>query len=270
MKSPANSILTLTSDFGTRDSYVAAMTGVILSIAPSVRLVNISHEIAPQDVMEAAHVLSSATRYYPDGTVHLVVVDPEVGTDRRGIAIEYGNQIFVGPDNGLFSLLTRGVRPENIVELNRPKFWRTNEPSVTFHGRDIFAAVAAHLASGARLQDVGSPLSEMKTLHWALPISDSQGIQGWVVHVDGFGNCITNIERVQFEDLQQSRAFKCYVGNAILGLKLETYADTEPGDTLVLFNSDDFLEVAINRGNAANMLDIKKGTSINIVFADDK
>lgn len=263
-------ILTLTSDFGNRDGYVAAMKGTILTIAPDVRIVDVSHEIAPQDVMEAAYVLSSVVPHYPPGTVHLVVVDPEVGTDRKCVALEQGGHYYVGPDNGLFSLLLKSSEPDHIVELDRPQFWRTPEPSTTFQGRDIFASVAAHLAAGRMLDDLGSTILEIQTMHWAIPISDDQGIQGWVVHVDGYGNCITNISRLEFDQRQQTRRFKCYVGNAILDHRQNTYADTAPGETLVLFNSDDFLEVAINRGNASAMLDIKKGTSVNVVFVDDK
>jgi len=270
MATDTRRILTLTSDFGNRDGYVAAMKGAILSIAPAVRIVDISHEIGPQDVMEAAHVLSTAAPFYPPGTVHLVVVDPEVGTDRKCVAVEQGGHYYVGPDNGLFSLLLKGSVPDRIVELDRPQFWRTPEPSITFQGRDIFAPVAAHLASGRLLDELGSTILEIQSMHWAMPISDDQGIQGWVVHVDGFGNCITNISRFEFEELKRGRLFKCYVGNAILDRSQNTYADTASGEMLVLFNSDDYLEVAINRGNASSMLDIKKGTSVNVVFSDDK
>ena len=270
MATETRRILTLTSDFGNRDGYVAAMKGVILSIAPDVIIVDISHQITPQDVMEAAHVLSSAASCYPAGTVHLVVVDPGVGTDRRCVALEQGGHFYVGPDNGIFSLLLKNSVPDRIIELDRPQFWRTPEPSKTFHGRDIFASVAGHLVSGRMLDELGSTVLDIRTMHWAMPISDDQGIQGWVVHVDGFGNCITNIVRAEFEELQHGRAFKCYVGNAILDGMQMTYSDTSPGDILVLFNSDDFLEVAINRGNASSMMDIKKGTSINVIFSGDK
>ncbi|MCZ6706299.1 MAG: SAM-dependent chlorinase/fluorinase [Bacteroidetes bacterium] len=270
MATETRRILTLTSDFGNRDGYVAAMKGVILSIAPDVIIVDISHQITPQDVMEAAHVLSSAASCYPAGTVHLVVVDPGVGTDRRCVALEQGGHFYVGPDNGIFSLILKNSVPDRIIELDRPQFWRTPEPSKTFHGRDIFASVAGHLVSGRMLDELGSTVLDIRTMHWAMPISDDQGIQGWVVHVDGFGNCITNIVRAEFEELQRGRAFKCYVGNAILDGMQMTYSDTSPGDILVLFNSDDFLEVAINRGNASSMMDIKKGTSINVIFSGDK
>ena len=246
------------------------MKGTILRIAPNIQIVDVTHAISPQDVMEAAHILTSAAQYFPADTVHLVVVDPEVGTNRRGIALSYGGQFFVGPDNGLFSLLMKQDEPDCVVELNRPAFWRSPDPSSTFHGRDIFAPVAAHLASGTPLLDLGSIVTDLRAMRWALPISDSQGIQGWVVHVDGFGNCITNITRASFDELLKMRPFKCYVGNAIVDTKHVTYADAPPGDSLLLFNSDDELEVAINRGNASQMFDIRKGASVNIVFIEEK
>ena len=146
-------ILTLTTDFGTRDAYVAAMKGVILRRCPDVRLVDVTHEVAPQEVLEAAFVLREAAPYYPAGTVHLAVVDPGVGTARRAVALRHGGHLFVGPDNGLFALLLDGACPDELVALDRPAFWRTSEPSATFHGRDVFAPVAAHLAAGRPLAE---------------------------------------------------------------------------------------------------------------------
>ena len=192
-------LVTLTTDFGLRDAYVAAMKGVILSICPEARLVDVSHEVAPQDVMEAAFVLRQAVPYFPPEAVHLVVVDPGVGTARRPVALRHGGHRFVGPDNGLFALLLDGAAPETLVGLDRPAFWRTEAPSTTFHGRDVFAPVAAHLAAGRRLAEVGTPAAALESLHWALPIADAQGLRGWVVHVDHFGNGITNIPRDLFE-----------------------------------------------------------------------
>jgi S-adenosylmethionine hydrolase len=246
------------------------MKGTILSIAPDANIIDITNEVPAQDVMGAAHILAGVVPFFPVGTVHLVVVDPGVGTDRRGIALSINGQHFVGPDNGLFSLLVNRRQPDRIVELDCEQFWLTQAPSSTFHGRDIFAPVAAHLATGRSLDDVGSRIDDLSTMHWALPITDRQGIQGWVVHVDAFGNCITNISRETFEAIRERRAFKCYAGNAILDRMANTYAQAQPGDDLMLFNSEDALELAINRGNASEMLDIRKGTSVNIVFLDDR
>jgi len=260
----------LTTDFGLRDGYVAAMKGVMLSIDPEIRLVDVTHEITPQDVMEGAFVLRSVVSMYPEGTVHLAVVDPGVGTGRRAIAIRLDGQIFVGPDNGLFSLLLTDGQPDLMVELDIERFWRSQNPSATFHGRDIFAPVAARLASGLSPSAAGTPVESIQSLHWPLPISDEQGIQGWVVHVDRFGNCITNISREQLDRRREGRPFRCYAGNAIIERFHASYGHVPAGDDLVLFGSDDLLEIAIHRGNASEMLGIRKGAPVNVVFSEER
>lgn len=262
------SLLTLTTDFGTRDAYVAAMKGVMLGIAPTTPLVDISHEIYPQDVMEAAFVLRGAVPFFPPGSIHVVVVDPGVGTARRPVALRKGDQWFVGPDNGLFALTLNGEPPDEAVVLDRPEYWRTETPSATFHGRDIFAPVGAHLAAGVPLHDLGAPITDLQRLHWALPIVDSQGVRGWVVHVDRFGNGITNIPQSAFEDTWHARELKCLVGSTILRAIHRTYADVAEGEPLLLFGSSGMLEIAVNGGNASDLLSIRKGASVNLVFLD--
>lgn len=259
-------IITLTTDFGQRDAYVAAMKGVILGINPSVQLVDVSHDIAAQDVMEGAFVLRGAVEHFPPGTIHVAVVDPGVGTARRPVALRRGYQYFVGPDNGLFALLLDRADPDEAVVLDRPDAWRTPAPSATFHGRDVFAPVAAHLSTGRPLSDLGSPLDRLTPLHWALPIADEQGLQGWVVHLDHFGNCITNIPRADFDARRAGRRVKCIARGAVLDTLAETYADVEAGEPLLLFNSDGFLEIAVNAGNAAELLGIRKGDTVHVVF----
>lgn len=260
-------LLTLTTDFGLRDAYVAAMKGVIHQIHPEVRLVDVTHQISAQDIMEAAFVLREVVPHYPDGSVHLVVVDPGVGSDRRAIALRWQDQWFVGPDNGVFALVLGQEDPDEIVELDDPSIWHTDEPSTTFHGRDIFAPAAAHLARGASLSEVGSPIEELTRLHWALPISDEEGVQGWIVHIDHFGNCITNIPERLFADYEGKR-IKGYVGNAILDRVHRTYSDVEEGEPVMLFGSSGFLEIAINGGDASQMLGIRKGASVNLLFSE--
>lgn len=260
------SLLTLTTDFGTRDAYVAAMKGTMLGLAPGLHLVDITHEIAPQDIMEAAFVLRDAVPFFPPGTVHLVVVDPGVGTARKAVAVRKDGHLFVGPDNGLFPLLFDGAPPDAAVELDRPAFWRTPAPGRTFHGRDVFAPVAAHLAAGRPLEDVGSPLAALTPLHWPLPVADDQGVQGWVVHRDRFGNCITNIACATLDAVRNGRALKCYVGNTILPAIHHTYADVAPGEPVALFGSGGYLEIAVHAGNASELLGIRKGDTVKIVF----
>lgn len=269
-------LVTLTTDFGTRDAYVPAMKGTILDICPEARLVDITHEINPQDVMETAFVLRESIPYFPDQAVHLVVVDPGVGTERRPVALRHGNRWFVGPDNGVFPLVLDDEEPDEIVELDDPSAWRTEDPSTTFHGRDIFAPAAAHLAAGRSLAGIGSPIDELEPLRWALPITDAEGVRGWIIHVDRFGNCITNITKDTLQSSQSNpgaldSAFKCFVGSSSFTSIEPTYGAVAEGEPLLLFGSSGFLEVAVNSGNAAELLDIRKGDAVNIVFhRDDK
>lgn len=244
------------------------MKGVILGLNPEVRLVDISHDISPQDVMEAAFVLRDAAFYYPFGTIHLAVVDPGVGTNRRPVALRCDGQGFVGPDNGLFPLLLGERKPDEIVVLDRSEFWRNGEISASFHGRDIFAPVAAHLSIGRPLIEMGSSIDSLAPMYWALPIVDDQGVQGWVVHVDHFGNCITNVSRQILEERRSGRPVKCFVGNAILEGISRTYGDLESGEALMHFNSGEMLEIAVSFGNAAELLGIRKGAPVNILFRD--
>lgn len=265
-----DNIITLTTDFGERDGYVAAMKAVIISIAGPSTIVDISHDIAPQDVMEAAFVLQNAAAYFPDETTHIVVVDPGVGTDRRAVAIRSGKFNFVGPDNGIFSLVLDAGAARDIVELDNPAFWRTSTPSNTFHGRDIFAPVGAHLSMGRRVPEVGSPVEALTPMHWALPISDAEGIQGWVVHVDRYGNCITNISRKMISESRQDRELKCYVGNASVENIFPTYENVAHGEPVAIYNSIDHLEIAVNRGNAAQLLNLRKGSTVNLMFMTER
>lgn len=261
-------LLTLTTDFGLDDAYVAAMKGVALSINPTLRLVDVSHGIAAQDVMEAAFVLREAVPYFPPETVHLIVVDPGVGTERRALAARLGDQFFVGPDNGLFSLLPGGTEPDAAVVLDNPDVWRSPTPSATFHGRDIFAPAAAHLASGRALANLGSPVADVKRLHWVQPLADEQGIRGWVVHIDRFGNAITNVPAVLLDEHRAGRSMKCYVGSTALDTVHTTYADVEAGEPVALVGSSGMIEVGVNGGNAARLLSIQKGSVVHVVFTD--
>ncbi|NNE69651.1 MAG: SAM-dependent chlorinase/fluorinase [Rhodothermales bacterium] len=260
-------IITFLTDFGTRDAYVSAMKGVALSVLPEANLVDISHDIPPQDVMQAAFVLRESAAWFPTGTVHVCVVDPGVGTERAAIAIRSQDQYFVGPDNGIFSLVLGRADHEAVV-LDNPDFWRSADLSTTFHGRDVFAPAAAHLAAGRSLDQLGSPLDKLRPLHWALPIHDDQGIRGWVVHVDRFGNCITNITRDVFEAGRLDRRFKCYAGTVIVDQLRATYGSVEAGDPVLLFNSSGLLEIAVSRGNGAELYGLRTGSPINVVFLD--
>ena len=258
-------IVTLTTDFGLRDGYVAAMKGAMLSVAPDVRLVDVTHEVPAQDVMTAAFTLRQVVPHFPAGTVHLVVVDPGVGTERRAVAARFAvggaPHVFVGPDNGILPLVAEPEAVGAVVELAT-----ADAASATFHGRDVFGPAAARLAAGADLAGLGAPVEALTTMHWPLPRVDEQGVDGMVLHVDGFGNCVTNITREDVEGHAAGRAFKCYAGSAVVRTHGRTYAAVGAGDPLSLFGSTGHLEIAVNRGHASQLLSVDRGDTVHVVF----
>ena len=190
------SIITLLTDFGIEDGYVGTIKGVILSVNPSAMIVDITHQIDPQDLIEAAYVIKSSYRYFPKGTVHVIVVDPGVGSDRAIVALEMMGHIFLAPDNGVLTLLLDEGRLDSITRVNNSQYFL--EPlSQTFHGRDIFAPVGAHISKGVDLKKLGSGLNRNDLVHLSIrkpSISDEGELVGTIVSVDRFGNCITNID----------------------------------------------------------------------------
>ena len=258
-----SSVITLTTDFGVQDHYVGVLKAVLISIAPEARLIDISHQIPPQDIMAGAWVVRNAAMLYPPDSVHLVVVDPGVGTARKPVALRIKDQFFVGPDNGIFSLIADSQNYQ-AVELTNPDYWLPS-PSRTFHGRDIFAPVAAHLSEGVPLGDLGKPADQLETYRWAVPISDKDGIQGWIVHIDHFGNLISNIPEKMIREAAALANLKIYVGNTILEEIVDTFGDVEEGEPAAYIGSSGVLEVAINKGSARQMLGVEKGAQISIV-----
>lgn len=258
-----SSIITLTTDFGSRDFYVSAMKATILGINREVRLIDVSHEVGPQDIMAGAWITRNSAFLYPSGTIHIVVIDPGVGTRRKPVALRIRDQLFVGPDNGMFSLVA-DQEPYDAFELTNTSFW-SNERSNTFHGRDIFGPVAAHLSKGVALEELGVPLEQLVSYRWALPVTDNEGIQGWVMHIDRYGNLITNITREMLDALAAKDSLKIYVGNTILKSIVRTYADVAPGEPAALVGGSGHLEIAICNGNAEQMLGAAKGTPISLV-----
>ncbi|MDX1586336.1 MAG: SAM-dependent chlorinase/fluorinase [Balneolaceae bacterium] len=257
-------IITLTTDFGLQDYYVSAMKAVMLGIAPDARFVDISHEIPSQDIMAGSWVLKNSAMLFPPTTVHVVVVDPGVGTDRDAIALQIEDQFFVGPDNGIFSILTE-QKEYRAVRLTNEKYWG-QEASNTFHGRDIFAPVAAHLSSGIDLEQLGEPIEELVTYRWAEPIADKDGLQGWVIHIDKFGNLITNLSASLIEEVIGDKSVKIYVGNTILDEIVNTFGSVLEGEPAAFIGSSGMLEIGINKGDARQMLGVQKGAQISLVL----
>jgi S-adenosyl-L-methionine hydrolase (adenosine-forming) len=258
-----SSTITLTTDFGLQDHYVSVLKAVMLDISPNSRFIDISHQIPPQDIMAGAWVVRNAAMLFPPNSVHLVVVDPGVGTDRKPVALKIKDQYFVGPDNGIFSLIGDEYDYEAIT-LTHKKYWRNN-PAPTFHGRDIFAPVAAHLANGVLFKSLGEPLKELVTYRWAVPISDKDGIQGWVVHIDRYGNLISNISETLIKEFGGPSKLKVYVGNTILDELVTTFAAVPDGEPAAYIGSSGMLEIAINKGNAREMLGVEKGAQLSLI-----
>lgn len=259
-------IISLCTDFGTADGYVAAMKGVILSIAPEVTLVDISHQVARQSAAEGAFVLYSAFPWFPPGTVHLVVVDPGVGSGRRGLAVHCQEHFFVAPDNGLLSYVLGHREPFEAVALTQRAYWRARV-SRTFHGRDVFAPVAAHLANGVPLSALGDPVTEVVRLELAAARAQEDGsIVGQVIHVDRFGNLVTNIP-VQM--LSAREHWRVTVGQVTIGgpagglaVSATTYSSVGVGDTLALVGGHGNLEIAVREGSAARLLGVAIGERV--------
>lgn len=249
-------IVTLTTDFGTRDSYVAAMKGVILGIAAGVRLVDVSHEVAAHDVTEAALALEAAAPFFPPRTVHLAVVDPGVGTERRGLALASDGALFVGPDNGIFTpFLQEGAW--RAFELTEPAY-RLRAVSRTFHGRDVFAPAAAHLALGVAPERLGPRIDDPVRLAWPTVREAHGTVAGTVLHVDRFGNLVTSIRAEAFESFGP-------VSVRIAGRALPfvgTYGELTPGQAGALVGGSGRLEIAVREDSAAARLRARRGTPV--------
>jgi S-adenosylmethionine hydrolase len=255
-------IITLTTDFGTSDSYVAAMKGVILGVAPQARIVDISHEVKPQDVAGAAYLLQGVVPFYPPGTIHVVVVDPGVGGRRRPIAVRTSHAMFVGPDNGVFSHVWQEAdEPVETCHLDQPRYWLPRV-SATFHGRDLFAPVAAHLAAGVPFGELGTPIDDpvILPLPEAQQLADGR-ILGQVVHSDRFGNLISNVPGTW---LAGSRWLIQVAGRQLFGPSL-TYAEVASGQLVALIGSGGRLEVAVRDGSAAAHLAAQAGEPIELI-----
>lgn len=254
-------VLALLTDFGLRDHYVAAMKGVILGICPDAQLIDITHDIPPQDIAAGAMELGAVAPYLPDGSVVLAVVDPGVGTARRAVAVEAGRLTLVGPDNGLFTWLLWNRPDARAVELSDARFHRSGM-SRTFEGRDRFAPVAAHLASGTALAELGPPANALNLLDVPVAVEEAGLIAGEVLRVDRFGNLITNIERAALTRLGPDVVVR--VGGQTLQL-LSAYGDARPGEVVALVGSFERLEIAVNGGSAARHLGLGAGASVSVL-----
>ena len=252
-------VVTLLTDFGARDAYVGMMKGVIVARCPQESLVDLTHEVAPGDVAAAAYLLSTAWRYFPTATVHLAVVDPGVGGDRKALVAEAGGQFFVGPDNGLFTQVFTDAPPSRVVSIENEAVF-LKHVSRTFHGRDIFAPAAAALAAGAAIESLGPAARRWQSLSGAAPWRSRDGtLIGQVIHADRFGNLITNLRD---RDLPVRPAIR--IGGRELAGLAATYESVPAGELLALIGSSGRLEISVNRGSAAEMLGVGPGTQVAV------
>ena len=262
-----SSILALMSDFSDRDVYVSVMKGAIAQVNAQIRVVDLTHQIPPQNIAAARFCLMNAYPYFPVGTVYVAVVDPGVGSRRRAIAVEFAQGFLVGPDNGIFSGVLSQSPVIHTVELTNPNYWRTPQPSKTFHGRDIFAPVGAHLASGVPLQQLGTEIDSATLVQ--LDIGEckqtNDGVTGCIQYIDYFGNLVSNIPGIYV----QGRNW-CV---QLPGLKIpgcETYSDVKVGEVAALVGSHGWVEIAINSGHASSQLQINWQDALQVLFLTPK
>jgi len=256
-------VITLTTDFGLTDHYVAAMKGVILGVCPRARIVDICHEVGAFDIVEGAYTIAQAYAFFPPKTVHVVVVDPGVGSARRPILMEAAGQFFVAPDNGVLSMIY--AREQHRIRLiSQARFFR-QPVSPTFHGRDIFAPVAAHLAAGAAASRIGRAISDYLP---ALQLTERTGRRTWtgrILKIDRFGNLITSFHSSEFPDLEQ-RDFTLLAGGHKIETMAEHYAAAPAGELVVVVGSGGYLEISLNQGPASQRIACRTGAAVELKF----
>jgi S-adenosylmethionine hydrolase len=263
-------VITLMTDFGIKDGNVGVMKGVIWEICPTAQISDLSHLIQAQNIREAGYILARSVPYFPKGSIHVVVVDPGVGTERRPMAAQIGDWFYVGPDNGTITgwlerATQEGWRTE-FIELNRTQYWLQNVSHV-FHGRDIFSPVAAHLAIGVPLRELGSPFNDVIRLELPKPEKTDQGWRGEVIHIDHFGNVSTNI---RIENLGDALNEKENISVRLVGVEItgmvDTFGERPVGDLVALIGSTGNLGIAVVNGNAQQRLGTKVGDRVEVVY----
>ena len=263
------SVISIVSDFGTDDEYVGVIKGVMLSINPSASIVDITHQIAPQDIHQAAYLIPSYYHFFPEGTVHIVVVDPGVGSQRSILALSHRKHFFIAPDNGVLTLLLNAEKSDTIIRVDNADYF-LKPLSPTFHGRDIFAAVGAHLSCGTKLDALGTRIEakdsvRLKNLNCR--ILQTGELIGRIVSIDRFGNLITNIDSNSLAAFSQTKALKhlqIHIGAVAISGLCRTYSDASPKAALALLGSRNYLEIAVNGGNAADNLNARKGDPVRL------
>jgi len=261
-------IITLTTDFGTKDPFVGIMKGVILGICSGVEIIDITHQIECYQLLEAALVVKATYRYFPSGTIHLIVVDPGVGSERRPLLVETEHHLFVAPDNGVLSLIYREEGWKRVREITARSYF-LQEVSDTFHGRDIFAPVAAWLARGENPASFGPPINDYIHLSLPLPVRIDHGLRGEVIYVDRFGNLMSNIEQGLLSSgwSPHSRKYcRVVVGGTVIEGINDYYGQVPPGEVGAIFNSWGYLEIFVNQGSAQQRLSLGTGAKVELLL----
>ena len=257
-----NAIITLTTDYGLNDHLVGTLQGVILKINPEATIVDITHNVAPFDLLDGALAIGSAYSYFPARTIHVVVIDPGVGTERRPLLVSADNQYFVAPDNGVLSLIYERD-PSAVVRHATAEHYYLQPVSKTFHGRDVFAPIAAWLTKGWQTASMGEEITDYKKFAMPKPKASDGVVKGIVMRVDGFGNLITNF---RVEDLPESALtngeVKLQVGTHAVSRMVPTFASGNGGEAVAYVGSSGFVEIAVNKGNASRTLSIGRGTAV--------
>jgi S-adenosylmethionine hydrolase len=254
-------VVTLLTDFGNQDYFVAAMKGVILSINPSVQIIDITHEVPPQDIQSAAFTLLACYRDFPAGTIHVCVVDPGVGSKRRALAVRCAQQLFVGPDNGIFSWVWERERDYRAHAITNEKFFRP-PVSTTFHGRDVFAPVAAALSARTKVEELGEPVADVVRLPALAPQFKDDTIEGRVIHIDRFGNCVTNLTRDHLSEQGFARGAKLIMNDQHVSKFHACFTDARDDEPFCFFGSAGFLEIGARNSSAKNILKLHCGAPV--------
>ena len=259
-------IITFLSDFGTKDGYTAQMKGVALGITDA-RMIDITHDITPQNIREGAFILRGVVPFFPTGTVHVAVVDPGVGTERRGIFITTSKQILIGPDNGLLMPAAHFLGNYIVYEITNVKYMLSSV-STTFHGRDIFTPIAAHITNGVPFEEIGRRIDDFIDLDFGYGEIRENAASGQVIYIDNFGNIITNItEEILLKGLAYDKKIMVYIGEKHIEIPfVKAYGFVKKRKMLATIGSSDFLEIGINQGNAAKKLSIKEDDKVEILF----
>lgn len=260
-------LITFLTDFGSNSTYVAQMKGVALSMTEA-KIVDITHKITPQNIREGAFILRTSIPFFPAGSVHVAVVDPGVGSERRGIVITTSSQILVGPDNGLLIPAARYLGNFTVYEITNPKLM-LNPVSNTFHGRDIFTPVAAHILNGVPFEQIGPIITHFVDLDFGNYKITNDSATGKIIYIDSFGNIVTNIESFKLNQvLSYNKKITLFIGDINLKIQfVKSYNFVKKGELLATIGSSNLLEIALNQGNAAKKLDVKPDDEVKILFS---